>query len=72
MKKIRLLKTILIPTLGITALGTVAAIATSCNCSTVKVTGVELDKSELSLEVGGSDKLTATIKPAEATDKSVT
>ena len=35
MKKTKLLKTLLIPTFGITAFGLVAAIATSCNNSDV-------------------------------------
>ena len=39
---------------------------------TYKVTNVELDKSTLTLEVGGSETLTATIMPSNATDKSVT
>ena len=48
-----------------------------CSCSkedpTVAVTGVTLDKTELTMTVGGSDvKLTATVAPKDATDKSVT
>jgi len=39
---------------------------------TVEVTSVTLDQSELALEVGGSETLTATVKPDEATDKTVT
>ena len=31
MKKIKLLKTLLIPTIGITAIGTIAAVSTSCS-----------------------------------------
>ena len=37
-----------------------------------KVTKVELDKTSLTLDVGKSDTLTATITPSNATDKSVT
>ncbi len=39
---------------------------------TVAVTGVTLNKSELTLTEGGSEKLTATVTPADATDKTVT
>ena len=39
--------------------------------STVAVTGVSLDKTTLELEVGGTAKLTATVTPADATDKTV-
>ncbi len=38
----------------------------------VKVTGVTLNKSTLKLTVGGSQKLTATVKPSNATNKGVT
>ena len=38
----------------------------------VAVTGVSLDEASLDLEVGGSAKLTATVVPADATDKVVT
>ena len=39
---------------------------------TVKVTGITLNKKSLSLTKGGSSKLTATVKPANATNKNVT
>ena len=39
---------------------------------TIEVTAVELNKSEIALTVGGSETLTATVKPDDATDKSVT
>lgn len=38
----------------------------------VAVTGVELDKTELTLVVGASEMLTATISPSDATNKNVT
>lgn len=38
----------------------------------IKVTSVSLNKSSTSLVVGGSEKLTATVSPSNATDKSVT
>ena len=38
----------------------------------VPVTGVELDATELELEVGGTAVLTATVLPEDATDKTVT
>ena len=40
--------------------------------ATVSVTGVSLDKTELSLTVGGTETLTATVAPDNATDKTVT
>ena len=70
MKKIKLLKTLLIPTIGITAIGTIAAVSTSCS-PVVIVTGVSLDKKSLALEIGDSDSLIATVHPENATDKSV-
>ncbi|MDE7281349.1 MAG: Ig-like domain-containing protein, partial [Ruminiclostridium sp.] len=39
---------------------------------TVPVTGITLDKTELSLEKGESAELTATVEPEDATDKTVT
>lgn len=36
------------------------------------VTGVILDKTEINMVVGSNDQLTATVEPADATDKSVT
>ena len=40
--------------------------------STVAVTGVTLDKNSATLTVGGTETLTATVAPDDATDKSVT
>ena len=39
---------------------------------TIPVTGVTLNKTSLGLTVGGSERLTATVAPNDATDKSVT
>lgn len=39
---------------------------------TVAVSSVSLDKSELTLEIGGEETLTATVNPDNATDKTVT
>ena len=72
MKKIKLLKTLLIPTIGITAIGTIAAVSTSCSSADVSVTSVSLNKKSLALEVGSYETLTATVHPENATDKSVT
>ena len=71
MKKANLLKTLLIPTIGITAIGTIAAVSTSCS-SAVPVTGVSLDKESLALDVGNTETLIPTVHPEDATDKSVT
>ena len=40
--------------------------------TTVPVSGIKLDKSSLSLEIGQKATLTATIAPADATNKSIT
>ena len=40
--------------------------------NTVLATGVELNKTELSLAIGNTEKLTATVKPTDATNRSVT
>ena len=40
--------------------------------SVIAVTGVSLDKTSLSLTEGASEKLLATVSPANATNKSVT
>ena len=53
-------------------------IASGCNqnvntgTTTVAVTGIELNKGELPLKVGKSKKLSATVMPANATNKQVT
>lgn len=39
--------------------------------SAVAVTGISLDKTSLSLTVGNAEQITATVKPDDATDKSV-
>ena len=73
MKKVKLIKTLLIPTIGITTIGTIAAVSTSCSCSPVViVTGVSLNKESLALEIGGYETLITTLHPEDATDKSVT
>ena len=42
------------------------------NVSPIEVSSVSLNKTELSLLVGGTETLTATVSPSNATDKSVT
>jgi uncharacterized protein YjdB/putative cell wall-binding protein len=42
------------------------------NEDTVPITGVTLDKTSTTVEVGGTDKLTAAVAPADATNKEVT
>ena len=49
-----------------------ATCAVTVTAATVSVTGVSLDKTELSLTVGGTEALTATVAPDNATDKTVT
>lgn len=45
---------------------------TSSSSATVAVTGVELNKTQLSLKEGASETLTATVAPSNATNKAVT
>ena len=71
MKKTKLLKTLLIPTLGVSAIGVIAAVSTSCS-PVVIVTGVSLNKESLTLGECDSDTLIANVHPENATDKSVT
>ncbi|MGN0813662.1 MAG: pectinesterase family protein [Candidatus Coproplasma sp.] len=40
--------------------------------ATIEVTGVALNKTEVSIEAGATDSLTATVSPENATDKAVT
>ena len=61
-----------------TAIITATADGVSANCTVtvaenvVEVTGVTLSKTELELEVGQTEKLTATVAPSNATDQNVT
>ena len=71
MKKIKILKTLLISTIGITTIGTITAVSTSCSSPVVIVTGVSLNKESLPLGIGESDTLIATVLPENVTDKSV-
>ena len=51
--------------------GKTATCAVTVTAKKVDVTGVTLDKTTLSLDVGGTEVLTATVAPDNATDKSV-
>ena len=66
----KLLKSILIPTLGITSIGTIPVVSTSCG--EFHVSSVSLNKTSLALNVGQTKTLTATVLPENATDKTVT
>ena len=75
MIKTKLLKLILISTLGISAIGSIAAISTSCGEKkpvVIHVTDVILNKTTATLAVGDTVTLTATVSPEDATDKLVT
>ena len=75
MKQTKLLKSILIPTLGVSAIGTIPVVSTSCgseNPNVVHVAGVTLDKTSMTLAVGDTETLSANVFPETATDKSVT
>ena len=59
-------------TATLSALGPVALIDVSEAAGGTEVTSVTLNKATLSLEVGKTGKLSATVLPASATDKSIT
>ena len=52
--------------------GKTATCAVTVTTKEVKVTGVSLDKTTLTMDVDNTEKLTATVEPADATDQSVT
>ena len=52
--------------------GYTATCQVTVSAATVAVTGVTLNKASLSLTVGGSETLTATVAPSDATNKNVT
>jgi len=51
--------------------GYTATCTVTVNAATVSVTGVSLDKNELTLTVGDTEKLTATVEPPNASNKNV-
>ena len=55
-----------------TSNGLTAACIVTVNPAVVDVTGVKLSRSTLILTTGGTAQLTATVEPADATDKTVT
>ncbi|MGN1232879.1 MAG: Ig domain-containing protein [Candidatus Cryptobacteroides sp.] len=52
--------------------GKTATCKITVKAATIAVTGVTLDKTDISLEIGKSEELAATVLPAEATNKNVT
>ncbi len=58
-------------TITASAGGKSATCSVTVSAKYITVTSVTLDKSELSLKVGSSDVITATVKPDDATDKNV-
>ena len=71
---IKIIKTLLVPTLEITAIGAVAVISTSCESKkkdSIHVTSISLNKTSTTLDVGATEILTATVLPTDATDESV-
>ena len=76
MKKLKLFKTLLIPSLGVLTLGTIAAVATSCGgdkpTPVIHVESVTLNESSVVLDIGETKALIETVLPENATDKSVT
>ena len=59
-------------TITATADGKSATCTVTVTAATVPVTGVTLNKTSTSLYVGGSETLTATVEPSDATNKTVT
>lgn len=55
-----------------TANGKTATCTVTVNAAVIAVTGIELNKTELTLEIGDEETLTATVSPENATDKTVT
>ena len=51
--------------------GKTATCSVTVKANVVPVTEIKLDKSELSLQVGGTGKLTVTVLPSDATDRNV-
>ncbi len=76
MKKSKLFKKLLIPSLGVLTLGTIAAVATSCDgdkpTPVIHVESVTLNESSVVLDIGETKALIETVLPENATDKSVT
>ena len=76
MKKLKLFKTLLIPSLGVLTPGTIAAVATSCGgdkpTPVIHVESVTLNESSVVLDTGETKALIETVLPENATDKSVT
>lgn len=56
---------------AITAALTLSLAFAACGDGKVEVTNVTLNKTEISLEIGGEETLTATVTPENATDKTV-
>ena len=70
-KLIKIIRSLLTPILGVSAIGAIAAASTSCsNEHTVK--GVTLNKSDLRLYTNKTEQLIATVTPENASNKKVT
>ena len=70
----QIIKTLLVPTLEITAIGAVVAISTSCGSEkkdSIHVTDVRLNKHSTTLFIDDTETLIPTVLPEYATDKSV-
>ena len=57
---------------GVSVISSAATLTVQAKPASVPVTGVKLDKTSLTLQETGSDTLTATVEPADATNKDVT
>lgn len=82
--KIKFLKSLLFPILGVTAISSIAVTSTSCgsdsgnpdsdDATTIAVTSVEIDESDLIFsqeDIGKTRQLHATVLPKNATDKNL-
>ena len=71
---IKIIKTLLVPTLEITAIGAVATISTSCGSEkkdSIHVADITLNKPSTTLFIDDTETLIPTVLPEYATDKLV-
>ena len=74
--KIKIIRSLLTPILGVSAIGAIAAASTSCgndnDGNNIAVQSVDLDRNQLELFEGETEQLIATVLPEDASNKKVT